>query len=227
MEQTKDSTGKWLRAHILPSLICASANIDPYLTGTNPITDPAMTCYSPSLGAQAMPARNNMCVDYPGNIFGTGGPGHGNDGRGFLISGIFARGHWAAKFRDITDGESQVILMGEQLPQKSDHSRSGWFYFNANWTATTGPINYPVVGIGDPGFAWNNASAPLNPHSCTHWSNWQTSEAFKSQHKGGAQFVLCDGSVQFLSENIDYITYQRLGDRKDGQPLPDEWNTNY
>ena len=227
MEQTKDSTGKWLRAHILPSLICASANIDPYLTGTNPITDPAMTCYSPSLGAQAMPARNNMCVDYPGNIFGTGGPGHGNDGRGFLISGIFARGHWAAKFRDITDGESQVILMGEQLPQKSDHSRSGWFYFNANWTATTGPINYPVVGIGDPGFAWNNASAPLNPHSCTHWSNWQTSEAFKSQHKGGAQFVLCDGSVQFLSENIDYITYQRLGDRRDGQPLPDEWNTNY
>ena len=42
-----------------------------------------------------------------------------------------------------------------------------------------------------------------------------------------AQFVFVDGSVQFLSENIDYITYQRLGDRRDGEPLPDEWNTNY
>ncbi len=227
MEQTKDSTGKWLRAHILPSLICASANIDPYLTGTNPITDPAQTCYSPSLGNQLMPSWNNICVDYPGNIFGTGPTGHGNEGRGFRMSGVFARGHWSAKFRDVTDGESQVILMGEQLPGKGDHSRSGWFYFNANWTATTGPINYPVVGVGDPGFSWGNASAPLNPHSCTHYQNWQTSEAFKSQHKGGAQFVFVDGSVQFLSENIDYITYQRIGDRRDGQPLPNEWNTNY
>ena len=227
MEQTKDSTGKWLRAHILPSLICASANIDPYLTGTNPISDPAMTCYSPSLGNQLMPSWNNICVDYPGNIFGTGPAGHGNEGRGFRMSGVFARGHWSAKFRDVTDGESQVILMGEQLPGKGDHSRSGWFYFNANWTATTGPINYPVVGVGDPGFSWGNANPPLNPHSCTHYQNWQTSEAFKSQHKGGAQFVFVDGSVQFLSENIDYITYQRIGDRRDGQPLPNEWNTNY
>jgi prepilin-type N-terminal cleavage/methylation domain-containing protein len=227
MEQTKDATGRWVRANILPSLFCSSANIDPYLTGTNPATDPAMSCYSPSLGNQRMNARGNWCVDYPGNIFGTGGPGHGNDARGFLISGIFARGSWAAKFRDVTDGESQVILMGEQLPQKSDHSRSGWMYFNSNWTATTGPINYPVIGIGDTGFAWYNQSAPLNPYSCTHWANWQTSEGFKSAHKGGAQFVLCDGSVQFLSENMDYITYQRLGDRRDGQPLPDEWNVNY
>ena len=226
-EQQRDASGKWYRANILPSLICASANIDPYLTGTNPGTDPAMSCYSPSLGCQAMNARNNMCVDYPGNIFGTGGPGHGNDARGFVISGIFGRGAYAAKFRDITDGESQVILMGEQMPGDGDHSRSGWFYFNANWTATTGPINYPIVGVGDTGFNWGNASAPLNPHSCTHYSNWQTSEAFKSNHKGGAQFVFCDGSVQFLSENMDYITYQRLGDRRDGQPLPDEWNTNY
>ena len=226
-EQQRDPSGKWYRSNIIPSLICASANVDPYLTGTNPITDVAISCYSPSIGNQAMPSWQGMCVDYPGNIFGTGGPGHGNDARGFLISGIFARGAWAAKFRDVTDGESQVILMGEQLPQKGDHSVSGWFYFNSNWTATTGPINYPVVGIGDTGFSWGNASAPLNPLSCTHFKNWTTSEAFKSAHKGGAQFVFCDGSVQFLSENMDYITYQRLGDRRDGQPLPDEWNTNY
>jgi len=227
MEQTKDSTGKWLRANILPSLICASANVDPFLSGTNPQTDTAISCYSPSLGAQRMNARGNWCVDYPGNIFGTGPAGHGNEGRGYRMSGIFARGHWAAKFRDVTDGESQVILMGEQLPHKGDHSRNGWFHFNSNWTATAGPINYPVIGIGDTGFAWYGQSQPLNPYSCTHWANWQTSEGFKSQHKGGAQFVFCDGSVQFLSENMDYITYQRLGDRRDGQPLPDEWNTNY
>jgi len=226
-EPQMDPTGKWYRSNILPSFICASANVDPYLSGSNPMTDPAVTCYSPSIGANAMLSRGNWCVDYLGNTFGTGHQPFGNDARGYRISGPFARGHWAAKFRDITDGESQVILAGEQLPHKGDHSRSGWFYFNSNWTPTTAPINYPIVGIGDPGFAWYNQSAPLNPHSCTHFANWMTSEGFKSQHKGGAQFVFVDGSIQFLSENIDYITYQRLGDRRDGQPLPDEWNTNY
>ncbi|MEE2989347.1 MAG: DUF1559 domain-containing protein [Planctomycetota bacterium] len=226
MEQGEDSTGKWHRSNVLPSLMCPSANIDPYISGTVPKTDVAVGCYSPSLGAQAMPSRGNWCVDYPGNIFGTGPAGHGNEGRGYRMSGVFARGHWSAKFRDITDGESQVIMMGEQLPQKGDHSRGGWFYFNSNWTATVGPINYPVVGVGDIGFSWSNSTA-LAPHGCTHFQNWQTSEGFKSQHKGGAQFVFCDGSIQFLSENIDYITYQRIGDRRDGQPLPDEWNTNY
>ena len=39
-------------------------------------------------------------------------------------------------------------------------------------------------------------------------------------HAGdGAQFVFADGSVHFLSASIEWITYQNLGDRKDGQPL--------
>ena len=40
---------------------------------------------------------------------------------------------------------------------------------------------------------------------------------FKSKHEGGAHFVLCDGSVRFLSENIDYVNYQKLGDRHDNR----------
>ncbi len=39
---------------------------------------------------------------------------------------------------------------------------------------------------------------------------------FGSHHMGGAQFLLCDGSVRFLSENIDVATYRRLFDRADG-----------
>ena len=215
------------RANIIPSFICPSANMDPQLTDANPQRGPAISCYGWSLGNQRMNSRGNWCVDYPGNIFGTGPSNHGNDGRGYQLSGAFSRGFWAIKFRDVADGESQVIAMGEALPSKMDHGRNGWFYPSTMWCATTGPINYPVVGIGDPGFAWGNARLPLNPHGCTHWKNWSTSQSFKSAHKGGAQFVFVDGSVQFLSENIDYITYQRIGDRRDGQPLPDEWNTNY
>ena len=39
---------------------------------------------------------------------------------------------------------------------------------------------------------------------------------FGSHHVGGAQFLVCDGSVRFLSENIDPATYKHLLDRADG-----------
>jgi prepilin-type N-terminal cleavage/methylation domain-containing protein/prepilin-type processing-associated H-X9-DG protein len=40
-----------------------------------------------------------------------------------------------------------------------------------------------------------------------------------SYHTGGAQIALCDGSVRFISENIDHETWVRVGVRNDGQTL--------
>ena len=40
---------------------------------------------------------------------------------------------------------------------------------------------------------------------------------FKSRHNSGAHFLLGDGVVKFINQNIDYQTYQRLGDRRDGK----------
>jgi prepilin-type N-terminal cleavage/methylation domain-containing protein/prepilin-type processing-associated H-X9-DG protein len=186
----------------------------------------AFSTYSPSIGAQSMPALGGQlppCTLYPGNIFGTGISGHGNHFRPTNISGVFARGEWASKIADINDGTSNVIAIGEILPHKGDHTWNGWMHFNSLWVATTAPINWPIVGIGEPG--WNRTSNPRNLANasdgtgCNGWRNWQTSQGFKSQHPSGAQFVFADGSVQFLNTNIDYRTYQRLGCRWDGEPV--------
>ena len=203
--------GKWIRSEIIDSYLCPSAAVDPYITGSNPLTDRAISCCAPSIGSQQMNSRGGWCNDYPGNVFGTGPPGHGNDARASQLSGVFARGHWGAKFRDITDGTSQVIAMGEIIPSKASHHRNGWFHYNSLWTATTAPINYPIVGLWERGYA--------GPKNCNHWQNYQTALGFKSKHKGGAQFVFADGSVHLLSETIDYLTYQRLGCRRDGDPV--------
>ena len=216
------SQTRWFWAELIPTFICPSANVDPYTDHTDFAFAPSITTYAPSLGSQFMPSRDNLCVQYHGNLFGTGPHGHGNGARGMEVSGVFCRGAWASRFRDVSDGESQVIMVGEILPHKGDHNKNGWMHHNSIWNATAGPVNYPVSGLGEPGFNQINAQFP----GCSHWSNWSTSQGFKSQHKGGAQFVLVDGSVQFLSENIDYVTYNRLGDRRDGGPLGEQWKNN-
>jgi prepilin-type N-terminal cleavage/methylation domain-containing protein/prepilin-type processing-associated H-X9-DG protein len=185
----------------------------------------AFSCYGFSLGNQQMDSLNGSCTAFNpppapgpnntvpgGNMFGTGPVGHGNSQNPADISGPFSRGPWAAKIAQINDGTSNVIAMGEVLPHKGDHTWNGWMHFNSLWTATTAPINFPVTGIGEPG--WNTI-----PYSCNHWQNWQTSQGYKSNHPGGAQFVFCDGSVQFLPQTIDYMTYQRLGCRRDGNAV--------
>ena len=48
-------------------------------------------------------------------------------------------------------------------------------------------------------------------------SKWWTACGYKSRHPGGANFCLGDGSVQFLSEAIDYRVYNELGSKAGGE----------
>ena len=43
----------------------------------------------------------------------------------------------------------------------------------------------------------------------------------RSRHSGGVQVCLGDGSVRYVSENINLLTWQRVGARNDKQPLGD------
>lgn len=38
-------------------------------------------------------------------------------------------------------------------------------------------------------------------------------------HPGGVNAAFGDGSVHFLSNTVNLLTFQRLGNRKDGQPV--------
>ena len=46
-----------------------------------------------------------------------------------------------------------------------------------------------------------------------------TTVGFSSWHTGGVQAVLGDGTVRFLSENIDSTIYENLSRRSDGKTL--------
>jgi len=124
---------------------------------------------------------------------------------------MVARSAWCCKFSDVTDGTSNTIMIGEIRPLCSgDFNANGWVRGDSLWNCVTPPINFPTCP-NDPGYG-------LTP--CTqNAGNWNTEMGFKSKHVGGAQFVFGDGSVRFLSQNINYPTYQSLGDRWDGRTL--------
>ncbi len=88
-----------------------------------------------------------------------------------------------------------------------------------NGSGVSGP---PNLGSGASNVINNNAT-PLNgPPSCP-WStnNCGPNDEPFSGHVGGCQAVFGDGSVHFLSENMDRHTLRRLCNRMDGQPLGD------
>ncbi len=223
VEATVDANGMLLRRYHMVEFTCPS--------DTGPILDghSAKCNYAMSIGAQAMPGNATAwgtCTLYPGNVFGTGAAGHANPSNPepTNYSGVFARLNWASNIRDITDGTSNTIALGEIRADCGDHTRNGWYHFNSLWVATTAPINYHIFCLREPG--WNAATPPPLPGGgpggpCNHWQNWQTSQGFKSKHAGGAHFLLADGHVIFISQNIDYLTYQKLGDRRDGLPIGD------
>ena len=218
MDQTL-SDGSHLYEKVIPMLLCPS---DPYkVLGkgrfTPPYADPMRPKgnYAMSLGAQNLPTNTWTPADcrlyapydaYPNGYFGTGSAGDGNSAVGDNISGVVSRLGWSARFRDVTDGLSNTIFAGEIRPECSSWPDwLGWIGHD-NFIATTPPINFPSCEGGA-------ADACNDPNNCN------TSQGFKSRHPGGCNFVLGDGSVRFISENVDYGTYQALGDRRDGQPI--------
>jgi prepilin-type N-terminal cleavage/methylation domain-containing protein len=65
------------------------------------------------------------------------------------------------------------------------------------------------------------SAATLDPSGMYDCSNNDIGGAnvARSRHTGGVQATLADGSVRFISENINLATWQNLGNRKDGQIL--------
>ncbi|MBM4088947.1 MAG: DUF1559 domain-containing protein [Planctomycetes bacterium] len=189
----------------LPVLRCPS---DDYVA----LPDLSLSNYGMSMGNQLMP-DGGRCPGLNGNNFGTGPAGHG-DGTSDAVSGCFSRFWWAAKLRDITDGTSNTIAMGEIRPLCGDHTQyHPWSHWNTLWIATVAPINWPTCRRELGGKDDSTGGA----EDCNHFRTWNMSMGFKSRHPQGAHFVFADGSVQFLPESIDYMTFQRLGCRRDGQ----------
>ena len=151
----------------------------------------------------------------------------------FQNNGVFFNDS-AIRLQDITDGTSYTFMLGERNERCSAGVWAGcrnppgpchWGIYQ-NHGRVSRKLNDPEV-------------APLNENDEQYSCN-ACNEGFASDHHQGANFAFCDGSVRFISENIEFNNggltyaelkngvaynpltlglYQKLGIRDDGQPV--------
>jgi prepilin-type N-terminal cleavage/methylation domain-containing protein/prepilin-type processing-associated H-X9-DG protein len=123
--------------------------------------------------------------------------------------------------KSITDGSSHTAMIGEiswlvgpqriwsvgtATQQGSDHNDpTSYTYVSKN---VMSPLNFAY-----------RAPTDLHPNPCTPCDNNDLS--FGSMHPGGAHFALCDGSVQFISENIPIELLRALASRRSNDSVQD------
>ena len=127
------------------------------------------------------------------------------------------------RIADITDGTSNTVMYSEGINATKQ----------TDWGGAPGEITH-----GDPGgslfstFTTPNSSAQdLLQNPCPqalgdngykapcHWwdAPWDAHYGARSKHSGGVNVAMADGSVRFIGDNINVVTWRQLGTRAGGE----------
>ena len=192
---------------VLPAYLCPSSAMPQIVPATWTVPG-----YSGSLPADKVEAVGYATSSYKA----AGGSNSGDFG---MMHKACERG--GVRFREVTDGLSNTIMSGESCYASTDAS-------GANRLLGTGATEFrdwPIwIGSGnqsDEAIRINGRfNSPINARTNFNktFGAINDDNAF-SYHVGGAQFVLGDGSVRFISKNITNQTYDWLHDKRGGQVL--------
>ena len=142
-------------------------------------------------------------------VFGTTEPGVDGDG-------IFFRNSKIA-LRDITDGTSKTLAVGERTHQLGQATWVG-SVTNASLFAEDGNTQSQGGAEQGAGMTLGHVGEGVGPGQTGSDVN-----QFYSLHGNGANFVFADGHVSFLRTDMDYATYVALATRAGGEPISDNY----
>lgn len=146
------------------------------------------------------------------------------------------------RFADIRDGTSNTALISEKIKgdgsngistKESDTFQPG-IYPNTpdeayQYCKQVNVLDLTKQGYSNVGAPWiysyHSASryyhvTPPNGLSCMYPPGRIATTA-GSYHPGGVNLALCDGSIRFVTETIDLLTWRALGSRDVGEPVGD------
>ena len=104
--------------------------------------------------------------------------------------------HGGVKFKEVLDGTSQTLMMGEASPE--DGNSPAWSS-DGDWAIAGVQLN---LGLMRP--LARPRRAVHVPQSCCYQQR-----GFRGYHPGGVMFAMVDGSVRFISDNVDHKTVFR------------------
>jgi len=197
---------KSIPAYVCPSYSGPKYSTDPHYTGTGSGAPTSGT----AINSANYAIRNYAALGAKTVLGLSGQPGFPPEGCLYPQS--------KTGFRDITDGTSNTAMIVETREQGASVWIDGtsatvagrWFNpvsINPPYGGNTNAINYTPYFISTPLYGVNN----------TIDQTWGPS----SQHVGGAHHLLADGSVRFISQNLDVNTYDALVSRAGGEVVGD------
>ena len=127
------------------------------------------------------------------------------------MKAVFGDGtKYVASFRDFQDGTSNTFAVGEKFRNRTPDSAG-------TAIMSSFPAYYGAVWVGiAPDLRAATTVGQLAPPPSTYAVNGGALSAYASLHPGGAQFLLGDGHVRFVSENADQATLSAVGVMNDG-----------
>lgn len=128
------------------------------------------------------------------------------------------------KIGEITDGTSHTLAMVEYLTGTPNDQR-GYPYTNRAgckliYTSRTPNTTAPDLLLANPFFCTSALDLPGQNLPCTPTPTpTSNTAAARSRHPGGVQGLLCDGGVEFFTDEIDASLWQTMGWIADGVTL--------
>jgi prepilin-type N-terminal cleavage/methylation domain-containing protein/prepilin-type processing-associated H-X9-DG protein len=141
--------------------------------------------------------------------------------------------YWGTAFREVTDGLSSTVFLGEILMgRESGDSRGAWasplgVFFSGTSGSSATPPTQPMPINGN---ALDDArrdrparcSAPNNDRNLRCIADGdRPTHALRSRHPGGVQILLGDGSVRFINNSLNMQTFLSLLGAADGDVVGD------
>jgi len=207
---TLDSNIPEAHGILIDAYVCPSATQDPNVdiqpTFSSAYEDTAMATHVTTRGGFARSSYagckgSDIAADC--TIAGSGGD---------VGNGIFEKLSNTPPIRisEVYDGTSNTIAVGE----------SSWFdHVNSGWVASPIWSSFPTWVASGPDsdavtFSIEDGGPPINAGYNAAWDI--PIDGLYSEHSGGVFVLLADGSVTFLSENIDLNLLMRLAACADG-----------
>jgi len=178
-------------------------------------------------------SRKGLNIHYVGNqgaarpVPGVGSRGTRSCSHGWSCNNGMLVANECFKMRDATDGTSTTLLVMEQSGlvgtgnNRTSNYYGGWYGTRHSrpitasscgdlWQTGTSCVRYGINTYKDVSLG----SVPW----AARWM-WRNNTILNSEHPGGIMIVLTDGTVEFISNDINFINLKRLACRYDGESV--------